>query len=166
MPFLKVQSSSETHQCEGLHCSKPILPSNEHHSTPTAWRQKAEWFMPLFILHLIPQILSANSISFFFFFLSLKLDTSEPWLEQGLQWGGKSREVGELSPWLCLQEGLFWGKSLGVHGSVPWHRAQAEGAPSCAGKGMGWGTPANTNDTCFILHATFFVGAPVKNAHG
>lgn len=33
-------------------------------------------------------------------------------------------------------------------------------------EGQGWGTPANTNDTCFILYATFFVGAPVKNTHG
>ena len=31
---------------------------------------------------------------------------------------------------------------------------------------MGCSTPANTNDTCFLLHATFFVGAPVKNTHG
>lgn len=56
MSFLKLQSSPETQLHEGHHCSELTPSPNEQHSTPTAWTQKAEWFVPLFILHFIPQI--------------------------------------------------------------------------------------------------------------
>lgn len=41
----------------------------------------------------------------------------------------------------------------------------AQGIPAAQGRAQGGGAPANKH-TCFILYATFFVGAPVKNTHG
>lgn len=61
----------------------------------------------------------------------------------------------------CLQEGAV----LGLSGPIPWTGSCRRGSQLCR-EGQGWGTLANTNDTCFILRATFFVGASVKNTRG
>lgn len=52
-----------------------------------------------------------------------------------------------------------------LRGPTPFTGPCRRGSQLCK-EGQGWGTLANTNDTCFILCATFFVGASVKNTRG